>query len=419
MRKERGVRAGTKTRLAAALVLGLASCAWADGAQDRAMWVDRMLKIVAPVVTNLEAGTLRANIPHREGNMTSPFTELEAFGRVMTGFAPWFELADDDTPEGRLRAAWRPRLLRAIGNAVDPHSPDFRVFAAKDPVRERQPLVDAAFFAQGLLRARKGLWEKLSEKARRQTVDALVSSRATQPYENNWLLFAGEIEAFLLEVTGSCDTNRLRMGVDKFAREWYAGDGYYSDGPHLAFDGYNSFVIHPMFWEIAQTMARHGIKGGKDYVEMERKRLRRFADLQERMISPEGTFPMVGRSICYRFGALQGLALAATLGPDFHPASDGAIRAAMTAVLARQTHPRNFRPDGWLEIGFNGVQPELAERYIGYVSVYLCSAFFLPLTLPPDAPFWTAKEEAWTCKAGWDGMPVRINHAFKEHRTKR
>ena len=401
-------------RLAIALAIGFSLCALADGAQDRAMWVDRMLKIVAPVVTNLEAGTLRANIPRREGNMTSPFTELEAFGRVMTGFAPWFELPDDDTPEGRLRAAWRPRLLKAIGNAVDPQSPDFLVFAANDPVRRRQPLVDAAFFAQGLLRARKGLWERLPEKTRRQTVDALVSSRATQPYENNWLLFAGEIEAFLLEVTGSCDTNRLRMGVDKFAHEWYAGDGYYSDGPHLAFDGYNSFVIHPMFWEVAQTMARHGITGGKDYMEMERKRLRRFADLQERMISPEGTFPMAGRSICYRFGALQGLALAATLGSEFHPASDGAIRAAMTAVLARQTHPRNFRPDGWLEIGFNGVQPKLAERYIGYGSVYLCTAFFLPLTLPPDAPFWTAKEEAWTCKAGWDGLPVRIDHAFRE-----
>ena len=306
-------------RLAIALAIGFSLCALADGAQDRAMWVDRMLKIVAPVVTNLEAGTLRANIPRREGNMTSPFTELEAFGRVMTGFAPWFELPDDDTPEGRLRAAWRPRLLKAIGNAVDPQSPDFLVFAANDPVRRRQPLVDAAFFAQGLLRARKGLWERLPEKTRRQTVDALVSSRATQPYENNWLLFAGEIEAFLLEVTGSCDTNRLRMGVDKFAHEWYAGDGYYSDGPHLAFDGYNSFVIHPMFWEVAQTMARHGITGGKDYMEMERKRLRRFADLQERMISPEGTFPMAGRSICYRFGALQGLALAATLGSEFHP----------------------------------------------------------------------------------------------------
>ena len=382
------------------------------GSEDRAFWVDSMLRIVAPVVTNLEAGTLRANLPRREGNLTIPFSELEAFGRVMTGFAPWFELPDDDTPEGKLRAAWRPRLLKAIRNAVDPASPDFLVFAAKDPVRGRQPLVDAAFFAQGLLRARKGVWEKLDETTRRLTVDALVSSRVTKPGNNNWLLFAGEIEAFLLEVTGQCDMGRLRQGVDKFAHDWYVGEGYYSDGAHMAFDGYNSFVIHPMFYEIASVMAKHQIKDGASYLALEKKRLRRFADIQERMISPEGTFPMLGRSICYRFGTLQGLALAATLGPEFHPASDGAIRAAMTAVLRRQTVPRNFRPDGWLTVGFNGEQHGLAERYIGYGSVYLCTAFFLPLTLPPDAPFWTAPAEPWTCKAGWDGAPVPIDHRF-------
>jgi hypothetical protein len=272
--------------------------------------------------------------------------------------------------------------------------------------------VDAAFFAQGLLRARTGVWEKLDPTTRRMVVDALVSSRVTKPGNNNWLLFAGEIEAFLLEVTGQCDMDRLRQGVDKFAHDWYVGEGYYSDGPHLSFDGYNSFVIHPMFYEIAAVMAKHGIKDGADYLALEKKRLRRFADIQERMISPEGSFPMLGRSICYRFGTLQGLALAATLGPAYHPASDGAIRAAMTAVLRRQTAPRNFRADGWLKVGFNGEQHGLAERYIGYGSVYLCTAFFLPLSLPPDAPFWTAQAEPWTCKAGWDGAPVPIDHRF-------
>ena len=45
----------------AALAIGVAGNALADGAHDRAIWVDQMLKIVAPVVTNLESGTLRAN----------------------------------------------------------------------------------------------------------------------------------------------------------------------------------------------------------------------------------------------------------------------------------------------------------------------------------------------------------------------
>ena len=380
--------------------------------EDRAFWVDTMLKIVSPVVTNLAAGTLRANLPRRDGNATIPYSELEAFGRVMTGFAPWFNLPDDDTDEGRLRAKWRPLLLKAIRNAADPKSPDFMVFAPGKPTLAHQSLVDAAFFAQGLLRSRNGLWERMDDDTRRMIVDALKSSRITEPGHCNWLLFAGEIEAFLLETTGECDMKRLRFGVDKFAHDWYVGEGYYSDGDHMAFDGYNSFVIHPMFYEIAEVMERHGIKDGAEYLALERKRLRRCADVQERMISPEGAYPMLGRSICYRFGTLQALALAATLGSDAHPASDGAVRGAMTAVLRRQSGAENFRPDGWLHVGFNGEQHCLAETYIGYGSVYLCTAFFLPLSLPADSPFWTAPEEPWTCKAGWGGADVRIDHAF-------
>ena len=35
---------------------------------------------------------------------------------------------------------------------------------------------------------------------------------------------------------------------------------------------------------------------------------RRYAEIQERLIAPDGTFPSIGRSTCYRFGAFQTLA---------------------------------------------------------------------------------------------------------------
>ena len=107
-----------QTRLLSALVALVAFAVQAGPREDRAFWVDTMLKIVSPVVTNLAAGTLHANLPKRAGNYTAPYSGLEAFGRVMTGFAPWFELPDDETPEGRLRAHWRPLLLKAVRNAV-------------------------------------------------------------------------------------------------------------------------------------------------------------------------------------------------------------------------------------------------------------------------------------------------------------
>ena len=95
-------------------------------------------------------------------------------------------------------------------------------------------------------------------------VASLKSTRNMKPYESNWLLFASEIEAFLLETTGECDEKRLRYGIDAFMtrKGWYVGDGLYADGKDFAVDGYNSFVIQPMIWDVSNVLARHGMKDG-------------------------------------------------------------------------------------------------------------------------------------------------------------
>ena len=43
-------------------------------------------------------------------------------------------------------------------------------------------------------------------------------------------------------------------------------------------------------------------------------RPRRYAAIQERLISPEGTFPAIGRSLAYSFGAFHHLAEMALRG---------------------------------------------------------------------------------------------------------
>jgi len=119
---------------------------------DREYWVSVMRKLADPVLTNLANGTLRARMPVEHIEPSAPdrrsVTHLEAIGRLMAGLAPWIELAADETREGRLRAHYATLAHRAIARAVDPSSPDFMNFT-----RDRQPLVDAAFLAQGILRA--------------------------------------------------------------------------------------------------------------------------------------------------------------------------------------------------------------------------------------------------------------------------
>ena len=143
------------------------------------------------------------------------------------------------------------------------------------------------------------------------------------------------------------------------------------------------------------------------------KRASQFAFYLEQLISPEGTYPAVGRSLAYRFGAFQCLSQAALQGflPDDLPPAQ--VRSALTAVLRRVLSAEDmFDENGWLRIGVFGHQPRMGEYYISTGSLYLCSALFLPLGLPEDAPFWKDDDLPWTQKRIWEGQDTPCRHAI-------
>jgi len=65
------------------------------------------------------------------------------------------------------------------------------------------------------------------------------------------------------------------------------------------------------------------------------ERARRYAAIQERLISPEGTFPPVGRSLAYRFGVFQLLGQMALRHDLPREVSPPQVRCALTAVIRR------------------------------------------------------------------------------------
>ena len=380
-------------------------------AQDRPYWVEEMTRIAGPVLENLAAGTLKTNMPFEslsKDPLRREVSYLEALGRTVCGIAPWLELGPDETPEGQLRARFIALTVRAIANGVNPESPDFLVFDN----RHTQPLVDAAFLAEGVLRAPTQIWGRLDPETRARLVHAWKVSRSIEPYESNWLLFASVIEAALLEFTGEYQADRLYKGVNRFRYDWYKGDAWYGDGAAFHLDYYNSLVIHPMLTEVLQVMDRHHLDGA-DFLPEQQRRHGRYAVELERMISPEGTYPVIGRSITYRFGSFHALADAALLHllPDgIDPAQ---VRSALTAVIRRQLAvPGTFDTDGWLKVGFAGSQLKMSEDYINTGSIYLCMAVFLPLGLPADDPFWSRSSADWTARKAWSGVDVGADHAL-------
>jgi hypothetical protein len=132
------------------------------------------------------------------------------------------------------------------------------------------------------------------------------------------------------------------------------------------------------------------------------------------MISPEGTYPVTGRSIVYRFGSFHALADAALLHILPASVSPAQVRCGLTAVIRHQlSQPRTFDPDGWLRIGYTGSQIRMSEDYINTGSLYLCTAALLPLGLPADDPFWAAPARDWTAKKAWNGEDVGADHAIR------
>ena len=381
-----------------------------DGTADREVWVNTLVKVARPVLENLANGTLKQQMA-QEGLDKSrlKFSHLEAVGRTLCGIAPWLELGTDQTAEGKLRGELIGLAVKGLAQAVDPASPDYLDFATP-----YQPLVDAAFLAHGLLRAPTQLWKKLDETTRTRMVTELKRSRAIKPWRNNWLLFASMVEAALLEFTGECDEERLLDGVKAFRDEWYVGDGVYGDGPDYHADYYNSFVIQPMLTDVLLIMCKHGMTDFREFCSVQLKRLSRYAEQQERIISPEGTYPVVGRSIVYRVGAFQVLGQAALMHRLPAGVQPAQVRCALTAVIKRQfAAAGTFDGQGWLRIGLAGSQLEMSESYINTGSTYLCTVGFLPLGLPATDDFWQKPFVPWTCLKAWNGEPVKADHAIR------
>ncbi len=379
---------------------------------EREYWVGVLTKIADPLLESLSRGELKQKMPVecKPGleDDRKKVTYLEAFGRLLAGMAPWLELGEDNSKEGLLRKKYINLARKSLKNAVDPQSPDFLNFN-----EGKQPLVDAAFLAHAILRAPRELWGKLDEQTKSNLVAAMKSSREITPYYSNWLLFSAMVETFLLFAGEDWDEMRVDLVVRKHL-EWYLGDGIYGDGPEFHWDYYNSYVIQPMLLDILRELSKDNPNQSENYQKV-LKRSQRYAAIQERLISPEGTFPPIGRSLPYRFGAFQMLsqtALQHNLPEEIKPSQ---VRSALTSVIQRMMEaPRTFDKNGWLTIGFCGHQPDIAESYISTGSVYLCSVGLLALGLPPEDPFWSGKSAEWTSKQIWNGKNLPADHAIND-----
>lgn len=385
----------------------------ASGAEDRRYMLGLLERMATPVLSRMAKGQLQRSwkpelSPTWDGRNPA-VGYMEAFARLIDGIAPWLALTDDSDAEGALRARLCEQACQAYVHSVDPKSPDYLLWRA-----EGQPLVDSAYFTSALLRAPDALWKPLNAKTKERVISEIQGLRRVSPPYTNWLLFAAMNEVFLLSVGAQWDPVRVDLAIRKFG-EWYAGDGWYSDGERFHFDMYNSYVIHPMLVQILDVLVRTGARFNslepKARLETEIARMQRFAESLERMIGSDGSFPPLGRSLTYRTAAHQPLGYLAwrKLLHDRLPA--GQVRAATVAAQRRIfADPSNFNDEGFLTIGFARHQPTLGDIYSNSGSMYIASESLIALGLPASDAYWSAPPQPWTMLAAYGGKDFPKDH---------
>ena len=371
--------------------------------EDRIFWVSTLQKIAFPVLNNLAKDTLKKNMPYESSSLEGQkFANLEAFARVFNGIAPWLELGVDTSEEGKIREKYIYLTIKAISNAINPNSDDY-IFV----IEPKQSLVETALFAQGLLRAKNQIWLNLPMEIQARIIREFKNTRIIAPYENHWLLYTAMIEAALLEFTGECDKERLTYGISKFRDELYVGDAIYSDGEDFELNYYNSIFIHPMLNDILTVMRKYGLPDG-EFLDVQLMRSSRLASQLERLISPEGTYPLIGKSLAYRCGVFHLLSQAALLKILPRNINPAQVRSALTKVLQKQfANNINFTSEGWLIVGLNGSQMDISESNINTGSLYMCCTVFLALGLNFNDVFWNSPSAEWSSLKAWNGHQIQ------------
>ncbi|MEW9552963.1 DUF2264 domain-containing protein [Nonomuraea sp. NPDC050783] len=382
----------------------------------RAHWeavADHLLASVVPYATD---GFAQYRLPGRASRSGVASDGLEGYARTFLLAAFRIAGAGGDVPPALIE-----RYADGLVAGTDPAHP----YAWPALTDMSQQLVEAASIALALHETRPWLFDRLSPAQRERVVDWLAGFAGRRTPDNNWVLFRVVTEQFLAGAGGPYEPAEIEAGLDRI-EDWYAGDGWYSDGAGKNFDYYCGWALHlyPSLWaRMAGDTAR-----GQRYAA----RLRRFLEQYQHFFAADGAPVHQGRSLTYRFATVAPLWLGALTGAS--PLPPGRTRRIASGVL------RHFAgrgaPDGrgLLTLGWYDPFPPVTQPYSGPASPYWASKAFLGLLLPPGHPAWTRPEEAAPVETadvaltmpapGWllhatraDGVVRLVNHGSDRDRV--
>jgi len=221
----------------------------------RRYWLSLLQKICEMPLELCASDRLKESMPveGKKSEERRKFTYLELLGRILCGISPFLELNREspstDPEERKIATRLSEFAVKSLDVATNPNCKDYMNFK-----EGRQPLVDAAFLVEAILRAPKVLWENLDVSTKKRLIRELKATRKIEPYFSNWLLFSAMVEIFFFFAGEEWDSTKVDL-ILKNVESWYKGDGAYGDGPFFRWDYYNSFVIYPMMIDVLRILS--------------------------------------------------------------------------------------------------------------------------------------------------------------------
>lgn len=328
--------------------------------------------------------TYYQGLPSRHGARAD---ELEGFSRSAPMWGAWIK-------------SGRPRLIRlSNGDNVDLVA-EYRqgLLAGTNTVGDEywgdvsdldQRIVEASDIALSLWLFRDSVWDSLSDTEKSQVARWLKQSEVHKVSDNNWHLFPVFIGAVLNSLNVPNDPNSMRLNYLRF-KQFYRGDGWFSDGSGETYDYYNAWSIHYQLYWLQQVDPQWD----RDFILTSR---RQFLRTYPYLMGPRG-FPVLGRSICYRMAAPVPLIFGQQTDPG--EVSPPEARRALDSTWSYFIQ-RNSLHDGNVSQGYCGSDPRILDDYSGPAScLWALRSLIVAYYMPFDSSFWRSSAELLPVEKG-------------------
>jgi hypothetical protein len=324
---------------------------------------------------------------------------LEGFARMSVAWGAWLGLASNPVTLATPRGGVDAERLHVLG-LLDGTDRRGRWYWGEIEDRD-QRIVEAAELATGLWLGRARLAPALGADGLRQVLDWLDRVHGRDTYDDNWVLFPAIVATVQRFFGRSVPDAAIDAGIDTMLAR-YRGDGWYADGPGNAFDAYTGWAVH---WDLLLWARIDGHRRPRERSLVQR-RARTYLRSITSQFASDGSRPLFGRSLGYRFAAAAPFALAALL--DLRAVTAGLARRIASGTIARHLELGAVDPEtGWLRRGVGGEKPSVCERYVSAGAAAWAAHVFVALGLPADAPFWTAPEEPLPVEVGDGSRALR------------